>query len=108
MKIGLQQLVPVINNVLARQTKLELQQRVLAIDSVPVRQVMKIELQQLVAVINSVLAILVILPIVVVVINNAHVRLAIVVVRVIVLAYLYVLGIVELMKRILNKINYQL
>ena len=106
MKIGLQQLVPVINNVLARQTKLELQQRVLAIDSVPVRQVMKIELQQLVAVINSVLVILVILPIVVVVINNAHVRLAIVVVRVIVLAYLYVLGIAELMKRILNKINY--
>ena len=106
MKIGLQQLVPVINNVLARQTKLELQQRVLAIDSVPVRQVMKIELQQLVAVINSVLVILVILPIVVVVINNAHVRLAIVVVRVIVLAYLYVLGIVEPMKRILNKINY--
>ena len=106
MKIGLQQLVPVINNVLARQTKLELQQRVLAIDSVPVRQVMKIELQQLVAVINSVLAILVILPIVAVVINNAHVRLAIVVVRVIVLAYLYVLGIAEPMKRILNKINY--
>ena len=106
MKIGLQQLVPVINNVLARQTKLELQQRVLAIDSVPVRQVMKIELQQLVLVINSVLVILAILPIVVVVINNAHVRLAIVVVRVIVLAYLYVLGIVELMKRILNKINY--
>ena len=106
MKIGLQQLVPVINNVLARQTKLELQQRVLAIDSVPVRQVMKIELQQLVAVINSVLAILVILPIVAVVINNAHVRPAIVVVRVIVLVYLYVLGIVEPMKRILNKINY--
>ena len=106
MKIGLQQLVPVINNVLARQTKLELQQRVLAIDSVPVRQVMKIELQQLVAVINSVLAILVILPIVAVVINNAHVSLVIVVVRVIVLAYLYVLGIVEPMKRILNKINY--
>ena len=106
MKIGLQQLVPVINNVLARQTKLELQQHVLVIDSVPVRQVMKIELQQLVAVINSVLAILVILPIVVVVINNAHVRPAIVVVRVIVLAYLYVLGIVEPMKRILNKINY--
>lgn len=106
MKIELQQLVPVINNVLARQTKLELQQRVLAIDSVPVRQVMKIELQQLVAVINSVLAILVILPIVVVVINNAHVRPAIVVVRVIVLVYLYVLGIVEPMKRILNKINY--
>ena len=106
MKIGLQQLVPVINNVLARQTKLELQQRVLAIDSVPVRQVMKIELQQLVLVINSVLVILVILPIVVVVINNAHVRPAIVVVRVIVLVYLYVLGIAELMKRILNKINY--
>ena len=106
MKIELQQLVPVINNVLARQTKLELQQCVLAIDSVLVRQVMKIELQQLVAVINSVLAILVILPIVVVVINNAHVRPAIVVVRVIVLVYLYVLGIAELMKRILNKINY--
>ena len=106
MKIELQQLVLVINNVLARQTKLELQQHVLVIDSVPVRQVMKIELQQLVAVINSVLAILVILPIVVVVINNAHVRPAIVVVRVIVLVYLYVLGIVELMKRILNKINY--
>ena len=106
MKIGLQQLVPVINNVLARQTKLELQQHVLVIDSVPVRQVMKIELQQLVAVINSVLAILVILPIVAVVINNAHVRLAIVVVRVIVLVYLYVLGIVEPMKQILNKINY--
>ena len=106
MKIELQQLVPVINNVLARQTKLELQQCVLAIDSVLVRQVMKIELQQLVAVINSVLAILVILPIVVVVINNAHVRPAIVVVRVIVLVYLYVLGIVEPMKRILNKINY--
>ena len=67
---------------------------------------MKIELQQLVPVINSVLAILVILPIVAVVINNVQVRLAIVVVRVIVLAYLYVLGIVELMKRILNKINY--
>ena len=67
---------------------------------------MKIELQQLVPVINSVLVILVILPIVAVVINNAHVRLAIVVVRVIVLAYLYVLGIVELMKQILNKINY--
>ena len=106
MKIELQQLVPVINNVLARQTKLELQQCVLAIDSVLVRQVMKIELQQLVAVINSVLVILVILPIVVVVINNAHVRPAIVVVRVIVLVYLYVLGIAELMKRILNKINY--
>ena len=106
MKIELQQLVPVINNVLARQTKLELQQCVLAIDSVLVRQVMKIELQQLVAVINSVLAILVILPIVVVVINNAHVRPAIVVVRVIVLVYLYVLGIAEPMKRILNKINY--
>ena len=67
---------------------------------------MKIELQQLVPVIKNVLAILVILPIVVVVINNAHVRLAIAVVRVIVLAYLYVLGIAELMKRILNKINY--
>ena len=67
---------------------------------------MKIELQQLVLVINSVLAILVILLIVAVVINNAHVRLAIVVVRVIVLAYLYVLRIVEPMKRILNKINY--
>lgn len=67
---------------------------------------MKIGLQQLVPVINSVPVILVILPIVVVVINNAHVRLAIVVVRVIVLVYLYVLGIVELMKRILNKINY--
>ena len=67
---------------------------------------MKIEPQQLVPVINSVPVILVILPIVVVVINNAHVRLAIVVVRVIVLAYLYVLGIVELMKQILNKINY--
>ena len=86
--------------------KLGLQQHVLVIDSVPVRQVMKIELQHLVAVINSVLAILVILPIVVVVINNAHVRPAIVVVRVIVLVYLYVLGIVEPMKRILNKINY--
>ena len=106
MKLELLQLVLVINNVLARQTKLELQQHVLVIDSVPVRQVMKIELQQLVAVINSVLAILVILPIVVVVINNAHVRPAIVVVRVIVLAYLYVLGIAELMKQILNKINY--
>ena len=67
---------------------------------------MKIELQQLVPVINSVPAILVILPIVVVVINNVHVRLAIVVVRVIVLAFLYVLGIAEPMKRILNKINY--
>lgn len=67
---------------------------------------MKIELQQLVPVINNVLAILVILPIVVVVINNAHARPVIVVVRVIVLACLYVLGIVELMKRILNKINY--
>lgn len=67
---------------------------------------MKIELQQLVPVINNVLAIPVILPIVVVVINNAHARPAIVVVRVIVLACLYVLGIVELMKRILNKINY--
>ena len=67
---------------------------------------MKIELQQLVPVINSAPAILVILPIVVVVINNAHVRQAIVIVRAIVLAYLYVLGIAELMKRILNKINY--
>ena len=67
---------------------------------------MKIGLQQLVTVKNSVPAILVILPIVVVVINNAHVRLVIVVVRVIVLAFLYVLGIVELMKQILNKINY--
>ena len=67
---------------------------------------MKIELQQLVPVINNVLAILVILPIVVVVINNAHARPAIVVVRVIVLACLYVLGIVEPMKQILNKINY--
>lgn len=76
------------------------------IDNVLVSLEMKIELQQLVPVINSVPAILVILPIVVVVINNAHVRLAIVVVRVIVLAFLYVLGIVELMKRILNKINY--
>ena len=67
---------------------------------------MKIELQQLVLVINSVLAILVILHIVVVVINNAHVRPAIAVVRVIVLVYLYVLGIAEPMKQILNKINY--
>ena len=67
---------------------------------------MKIGLQQLVPVINSVLVILAILPIVAVVINNVHVRLAIVVVRVIVLVYLYVLGIVEPMKRILNKINY--
>ena len=76
------------------------------IDNVLVSLEMKIELQQLVPVINSVLAILVILPIVAVVINNAHVRLVIAVVRVIVLAYLYVLGIAELMKRILNKINY--
>ena len=76
------------------------------IDNVLVSLEMKIELQQLVTVINSVPAILVILPIVVVVINNAHVRLAIVVVRVIVLVYLYVLGIVEPMKQILNKINY--
>ena len=76
------------------------------IDNVLVSLEMKIELQQLVTVINSVPAILVILPIVVVVINNAHVRLAIVVVRVIVLVYLYVLGIAEPMKQILNKINY--
>ena len=67
---------------------------------------MKIELQQLVPVINSVLVILAILLIVAVVINNAHVRPAIVVVRVIVLVCLYVLGIVEPMKQILNKINY--
>ena len=67
---------------------------------------MKIGLQQLVPVINNVLAILVIPLIVAVVINNAHVRLVIAVVRVIVLAYLYVLGIVEPMKQILNKINY--
>lgn len=76
------------------------------IDNVLVSLEMKIELQQLVPVINSVPAILVILPIVVVVINNAHVRPVIAVVRVIVLAFLYVLGIAELMKRILNKINY--
>ena len=76
----------VTNNALARQTKLEL--------------------QQLVVVIDSVLAILVILLIVVAVINNVLAILVIVAVKVIVLVYLYVLGFVELMKQILNKINY--
>ena len=67
---------------------------------------MKIELRLLVLVINNVLVILVILLIAVVVINNAPVIQVIVVVKVIVLVYQYVRGFVELMRLILNKINY--
>lgn len=43
MRLGLQQLVPVINSVLVRRMKLELQQLALVINSVPVIQVMRRE-----------------------------------------------------------------
>lgn len=43
MRLELRQLVPVINSVLVRRMKIELQQRVLVISNVPVIQVMKRE-----------------------------------------------------------------
>lgn len=103
MNLELLRLVLVTNNVLViLVTKPGLQQLVLVINSALAILVMKLELQQHAHATNSVLARLVILLIVVVVINNVHVRQVIAVVRAIVLVYLYVLGIAQQMKQILN------